>query len=208
MHACSISVALEKSSRNHVARQAGKVSLPLMQEIKCHYVHPKKVTKRHWHSLPLYRRSLGFRKSAIRHPSFMRASSTGMIGEREREEGAVPLPSHGVTPKIDGDCSLYSSSCCCCDASTSYDVMHVGSLVACICNWLLRRASSPYASLPLPLSPDSIEDGGACRKASGGDGREGGGTGGKRRPIQVASTETDGQADRQWEEERERETSQ
>ena len=31
------------------------------------------------------------------------------------------------------------------------------------------------------------------------------GTGEKRRPIQVASTETDGQADRQWEEEEEEE---
>ena len=30
------------------------------------------------------------------------------------------------------------------------------------------------------------------------------GTGEKRRPIQVASTETDGQADRQWEEERDK----
>ena len=65
------------------------------------------------------------------------------------------------------------ASSCCCHASTSYDVMHVDSSVACICNWLLRRPSSSYASLPLPLSPDSIEDGGACRKASGGDGREG-----------------------------------
>ena len=101
----------------------------------------------------------------------MLVASTVMIGEREGE-GAVPLPSHGVTPKIDGDCSLYSSFCCC-HASTSYDVMHVDSSVACICNWLLRRPSSSYASLPLPLSPDSIEDGGACRKASGGDGREG-----------------------------------
>ena len=111
------------------------------------------------------------------------------------------MPSHRVTPKIDGDCSLYSSSCCCCcDASTSYDVMHVGSLVACICNWLLRRAGSP--SPPLPLSPDSIEDGGACRKASAGEGRKGERE--KRRPIQVASTETDGQADRQWEEERDK----
>ena len=126
----------------------------------------------------------------------MLASST-----REREEGAVPLPSHGVTPKIDGDCSLYSSSCCR-HASTSYDVMHVDSSVACICNWLLRRPSSSYASPFLSLLTQLKTEEHAERRRAEMGGR---GTGEKRRPIQVASTETDGQADRQWEEERERE---
>ena len=100
------------------------------------------------------------------------------------------------------------ASSCCRHASTSYDVMHVDSLVACICNWLLRRPSSSYASLPFLslLTQLKTEEHAERRRAEMG----GRGTGEKRRPIQVASTETDGQADRQWEEERERgrETSQ
>ena len=136
----------------------------------------------------------------------MLVASTVMIGEREGE-GAVPLPSHGVTPKIDGDCSLYSSYSCCCHASTSYDVMHVDSSVACICNWLLRRPSSSYASPFLSLLTQLKTEEHAERRRAEMGGR---GTGEKRRPIQVVSTGTDGQADRQWEEERERgrETSQ
>ena len=118
----------------------------------------------------------------------------------EREEGAAPLPSHGVTPKIDGDCSLYSSSCRC-HASTSYDVMSIlwshAYVIGCCAGRALLTPPSPFLSL---LTQLKTEEHAERRRAEMG----GRGTGEKRRPIQVASTETDGQADRQWEEERDK----